>query len=165
MPLIKNNILARSRLIIQRSGLSLVSKLSLKIVFVEASVILLIGLFAYASFSKLLEYDYFISQISENPILKSSANWLAWFIPAVELLTCVLLLVPRIRLKGLYLSFGLMLAFTGYIYYILTLSETIPCSCGGILSQLDWESHLFFNLFFVAIALISITIEKRSKRV
>jgi len=38
-----------------------------------------------------------------------------------------------------------MTAFTVYIFLILNYSPFVPCSCGGVLEDLGWWEHLWFN--------------------
>ncbi|PWV48807.1 MauE/DoxX family redox-associated membrane protein [Chitinophaga sp. S165] len=122
----------------------------------ELSAILLTVLFTYASISKLLQYDTFKYQLGQSPFVTGYAGIVAWGIPAIELVTTALLMFPVTRMKGFYLSYGLLLLFTFYIYAILHYSYFIPCSCGGILSQMNWEQHLVFNIVFSLIALTGI---------
>jgi hypothetical protein len=55
-------------------------------------------------------------------------------------------------LWALYASLTLMTIFTAYIIAILQFSYTIPCSCGGVLSKLSWQTHLVFNIGFMVLA-------------
>lgn len=128
----------------------------LKKLLPELPAVLLTILFTYASISKLLQYDTFKYQLGQSPFVTTYSDTIAWAVPAVELLTTVLLMFPVTRLKGFYLSYGLMLLFTFYIYAILHYSYFVPCSCGGILSQMNWEQHLVFNIIFSLIALAGI---------
>lgn len=34
--------------------------------------------------------------------------------------------------------------------------HNIPCSCGGILESLGWREHLYFNLAFIALAVLAL---------
>jgi hypothetical protein len=122
----------------------------------ELPAVLLTILFTYASISKLLQYNTFKYQLAQSPFVTDYPDIIAWAIPAVELLATALLIFPVTRLKGFYLSYGLMLLFTFYIYAILHYSTFVPCSCGGILSQMNWEQHLVFNIVFSLIALMGI---------
>ena len=126
----------------------------------EVAGLLLILLFGYAAMNKLLVYDKFVVQIAQSPILEGISPWLAWMVPAVELAICVLLLMPAWRRMGLYASTILMTVFTLYIMFILWFSPEVPCSCGGILNQLDWKSHLVFNIIFTGIAAAGLMYEK-----
>ncbi len=113
---------------------------------------LFIILFVYAASSKLLDYDNFRIQLSQSPILGSVPNLISWLVPTIEITIAVMLFSSKFRLAGLYGSFTLMIVFTGYIIGITNYSEYIPCSCGGILSKMNWNQHLVFNIVFVMIA-------------
>jgi hypothetical protein len=118
-----------------------------------------ITLFIYAASSKVLEFDKFRIQISQSPLLTAFGDWIAWFVITIETLTVVFLSVRRLRIIGLYSSFGLMVAFAAYIIAIIKFSEFIPCSCGGILEHMSWNTHLIFNLVFVVLATIGVFLE------
>lgn len=118
----------------------------------------LIFLFLYASASKLLDYQRFIVQIGQSPLLADYAATLAWAVPLIEIVTAVLLFLPTSRLYGLYSSFGIMAMFTGYIYVIMNYAERVPCSCGGILNKMGWNEHLIFNICFTLLAVAGIII-------
>lgn len=126
--------------------------------------VLLILLFTYASISKLMDYNNFKFQLGRSPYVTNMSGFVAWALPLVELVTAALLTFePTVRV-GLYFSFFLMVLFTGYIYAMLHYSYFVPCSCGGILSNLDWHSHFIFNMFFTALSLIGIfLIHRKSK--
>lgn len=125
--------------------------------FILVTVLLLIFLFIYASINKLFDFYTFSFQLGKSPLIPQNlANLTAVAIPFGELLIVILLVIEKFRLAGLYLSFFIMLLFTIYLFYITQYSYYIPCSCGGILGKLDWESHIYFNLFFVAISAVSV---------
>lgn len=122
-------------------------------------------LFVYASVSKVLDYENFRVQIGQSPLLSAYAGAIAPFVIISELLISFLLLFKKLRLAGLYLATGLMVAFTVYIFLILNYSEFVPCSCGGVLEDLGWTEHLIFNIVFVFLGLIGIwSIESESGR-
>lgn len=125
---------------------------------------LLILLFAYAATTKLMIYNKFVIQIGQSPILQGISPYLAWLVPSVELIVCILLLLPMWRLFGFYAATILMAVFTLYVVAILSLSVEIPCSCGGILNLLGWKSHLVFNILFTSIALAGLLVEKRIRK-
>lgn len=127
-----------------------------KAFIVEIICFLLMLLFMYAAFSKLSDYEKFVVQIGQSPMLTNFSGFIAWFIPAIELICCILLAWPRFRLKGLYMAFSLMVMFTAYIVAITQFSEYVPCSCGGVLDKLGWTEHLIFNAFFNVLAIIGI---------
>lgn len=125
----------------------------------------LIFLFVYAALSKLTDYDLFVTQIGQSPILTTFASLLAWIVPIAELIISTLLVFERTRLAGLYSSFTILTIFTVYIFLASRFSEVVPCSCGGVLSQLSWSEHLLFNLVFLGASIIGIFVTKSQKSI
>ena len=121
-------------------------------------------LFTYAAVSKVIDYDNFGVQLGQSPLLSAYAGWLMWAVPCLELLLAILLLFGKVRLIALSLSTGLMISFTVYILIILHWTPFVPCSCGGILEQLGWEEHLYFNLLIVIIGFLGIVFGFREKQ-
>jgi uncharacterized membrane protein YphA (DoxX/SURF4 family) len=109
----------------------------------------LVFLFIYTSISKLLEYDVFTRQLSQSPFITQYAGIIAWSLPLSELVIATLLMIPKMRLTGFYISFFLLCLFTCYLIAMLNFSPFIPCSCGGILNQLSWQAHIIFNIAFI----------------
>lgn len=133
-------------------------------VLVEIIGSLLILLFVYTALSKLLEFPRFKLQLSSSPIVSNAALLTAILLPLSELIVATLLFIPRTRLAGLYGSLGLMTAFTLYITYILTLSDKVPCTCGGVIKQMGWNEHLVFNIFFTLLSLLGVILERRRRK-
>lgn len=127
---------------------------------VEILIYFFILLFLYAATSKLLTYNEFVIQIQQSPLLSDFALILAWAVPGIEIMICILLFFPKTQLSGLYASFSLMIAFTGYIIAILTFSTRVPCSCGGILEKMNWTDHLIFNVVVTLLMLLSVFAKK-----
>lgn len=119
---------------------------------IEVIVALYILLWMYAAVSKLLDFEVFSVQLKKSPVLGDNAALLAVLVPGVEIILAVLLTVPVFRLMGLIGSFLLMSAFTIYLFVITRYSSYVPCSCGGILEGLSWDSHIIFNLFFISLS-------------
>ncbi len=132
-------------------------------IILETICYLFIFLFLYAAFSKLMDVQKFQVQMSKSPLITQFAGLLAWGVPILEIIVAVFLFVPRLRLTGLYASFSLMLAFTGYIFIIQNFSPYVPCSCGGILSSMGWTSHLIFNTVFTLLAIVGILLFNRQQ--
>lgn len=122
-------------------------------------ICLLIILFIYASISKFITFESFQVQLAQSPLLTAYAAFVSYGILVLEIGVAILLISNYTRLIGLYASLALMTAFTIYIYLILNFSESIPCSCGGILEKLGWKEHLWFNIGFVVLILIGIQLE------
>ncbi len=77
-----------------------------------------------------------------------------------------MLVGQKFRLFGLWAALTLMGMFTAYIFIMLNFTSYIPCSCGGILENMGWTEHLFFNIAFVLLAITALLLLKpRSKEV
>lgn len=132
-----------------------------KEVIVTVITSLFFVLFLYAAASKLLDYQKFTVQLGQSPILMGYAGIIAWMIPSIEILICLMLAIPRAKILGLYASFGLMVMFTAYIVIALNFATRVPCSCGGILEKMGWTAHLVFNSVFVLLAIIGIILQSK----
>jgi len=117
---------------------------------------LFILLFIYAATSKLIEFEKFKVQLAQSPLLTSFTDIIAVVIPVIENIISFALLTERYRIYGLYSAFTIMVMFTVYIVAITNFSAYIPCSCGGVLSGLNWNQHLVFNIVFVGLAATAI---------
>ena len=117
---------------------------------------LFVVLFLYAATSKLIDLEKFRVEMQLSPMLTNNARWLAWAVPALEIMVCGLLLFPASRRVGLWISFSLMILFSAYIIAITQFTEDVPCSCGGILQNMTWDQHLLFNLAAVALSLFGL---------
>ncbi|PZR07651.1 MAG: hypothetical protein DI539_23405 [Flavobacterium psychrophilum] len=131
---------------------------------VEIISSLLILLFMYAAVSKLLDYETFKVQLSKSPFITQFAGVTAWSLPVGEILVGLALTFKKTRLVGLYASLFLMTMFTAYIWTMLHYSYYIPCSCGGILSKMDWNTHFWFNLGSVMLSIMGIITFVNDKR-
>lgn len=130
-------------------------------IVIKAISFLFIVLFVYAATSKLIIYEQFQIQLRESEFLSSHSELLAWLIPFIEYVIVGLFLFPKYVLTAFYGSFSIILLFTLYIIAALNFSESVPCSCGGIIAKLGWSEHIIFNLFFIALAFIGIVLIKR----
>jgi len=131
---------------------------------IEIITLLTLSLFLYAGIAKIMDYTLFREQLAESPVLKPFAGFIAMALPIVEFALVVLLLVPRWRLKGLYSSLILLSIFTVYIAVMMLTSDHLPCSCGGLLEELSWKGHIFFNGGFILLNAIAIRLEKHLKK-
>lgn len=125
---------------------------------------LLVLLFAYTAMSKLFGFAQFRAQLAGSPWLGLYAGWLAWLVPAVELVIVGMLTVNVLRRYGLYASLLLLAVFTIYIGGMLLTQQHLPCSCGGVIEKLSWKQHLVLNALFMALCGWGIIEERRIKR-
>jgi hypothetical protein len=128
---------------------------------VEIISALFILLFVYTASSKLLGYDNFKGTIIKSAFLRPYVDIVAWLVPAVELIVSISLFLPRTRLWGLFGSLGLMIAFTAYVGLLLVFEKNLPCSCGGVISNMTWTQHLIFNSLFTILAAIGIWLKQK----
>jgi uncharacterized membrane protein YphA (DoxX/SURF4 family) len=131
--------------------------------FVEIIVFLFVILFLYTGISKIMDYDIFKEQLAESPVLKPVAQLVAIGLPLLEFLLSAMLIIPRWRLKGLYFSTALMIAFTIYIIALMLFADHLPCSCGGVLAQLSWGQHIVFNSVYIVLGVIGIILERNNR--
>ena len=137
--------------------------MKLKRIIIELIEVLLILLFMYAAVSKLLDYQHFHIQLSKSPLITPYASFAAIAIPLVEIITSILLAQSRTVKIGLYASLFLLTLFTTYLIAMLNFSSYIPCSCGGILQGLSWETHIVFNLTFIVLNLLVLILGNSGK--
>jgi hypothetical protein len=114
--------------------------------------------FIYAAVYKLFDQPFFEKQLELSPLLGNFSKSTSYLVPMAEVLACILLALPKHRKCGLWFSGLIMVAFTLYILYILTLSDSIPCACGGILNSMGWTEHLVFNIVFVGMSTVALTL-------
>lgn len=120
----------------------------------------LIFLFMYAAGSKLSEFNLFRAQLSIYPFIKQMAPFLSVAIPGCEFIIVAFLLLPATRKTGLYASLITLLVFTVYLVIMVTTQNNLPCSCGGVISQLTWQQHILFNFFFIILSWLGLYLEK-----
>lgn len=134
-----------------------------KSVVVDIVTILLIILWIYAAFSKLLDYSNFSIELGKSPLLTSFAPVVAVGVPLLEIGLAIMLLIERTKFIAIVMSTSLLLLFTCYLFIILNYSSYIPCSCGGILGHLGYKEHIVFNLILFALGVVSILFYKLEK--
>ena len=122
---------------------------------------LFVLLFLYTAIMKLRDSHLFIASMSHTPILRPFATFLAAVIPGVEIAISMLLFIPVTRFWGLLLATGLMALFTLYVAWILYSMKKLPCSCGGVIQQMNWRQHLLFNFSFLVAGIVSILAYKK----
>jgi uncharacterized membrane protein YphA (DoxX/SURF4 family) len=118
-------------------------------------------LFIYTAVSKLLDFEKFRAVIGQSPLITGFAAPLSILVPVSEIVIGAMVLIPRYRTKGLYASFAMMMMFTAYIIVLVTLSDQVPCSCGGVIAKMTWDQHLYFNIFFMILALVGMLLQSK----
>jgi putative oxidoreductase len=127
--------------------------------------VLLVLLWLHSGGSKLADLEEYERSMRLQTPLRLIADLLIWILPPLEGLMAVTLIIPRTRRFGFYGSFILLLSFTIYIGLIITGNfPREPCSCGGIIRQLNWRQHFVFNLFFLAVSVTGIFLQGNSSK-
>ncbi|SEN72108.1 Methylamine utilisation protein MauE [Chitinophaga rupis] len=126
---------------------------------------LLIILFFYTGVMKIIDHDTFQFDLINAPIISKLSTLVYAVIPSVEVLTAILLLFNKTQKIGLWSSFVLMTVFTIYVGGILLKGGHRPCTCGGVIRAMSWETHLVFNILFTTIALLGIVLNKKLGRI
>lgn len=126
---------------------------------------LLLLLFLYTALSKLLDMQGFREQVHLQVLPAWAADLLVLVLPPMELLAAGLLFFHKTRLAGFCLAGGLLVLFTGYVALVLLHAfGSVPCSCGGVLKTMNWQTHLYFNLAFTLLSLAGIALTYSAKR-
>lgn len=122
---------------------------------IDICIAMIVLLFAYTAVSKLLDYQRFVFQmrLAPLPLMRTIAPVLGIVMPVIELMIVLGLLFKLFRLKALYATVALLAAFEVYITGMMLTGRHLPCTCGGIISEMGWGQHLLFNAVFIAIAL------------
>lgn len=124
---------------------------------------LFILLWTYSGLTKYIEHEKFITSLKASSITAPAAKMISWFIPSTELIAAFCLLMPVFRRVGIWLSSITMICFTLYIGYMLLFVPNLPCSCGGLIEQMSWETHLWFNIGLLGLAVWGIRLLKINK--
>lgn len=132
-----------------------------KEIIIDIVTYLFIILFMYTAASKLLTVESFASTLAKSPLIGSLNMVVAYTIPIAEILISLALIFQTLRKVGLWASFLLMLAFTSYLVYMVFSGSTLPCHCGGVISSMSWQQHIWFNLGFLALAITGLGLYKK----
>ena len=122
---------------------------------------LFILLFLYTGLNKIIDHEKFYWALYKSPLLKITAPVLSWLVPVGEIAMTVALFIPRTRRLGLICSFITMAIFTVYVGFMLYFRSDRPCTCGGIIQQMTWHQHLYFNAGFTLLALLGLWLDKK----
>ena len=130
-------------------------------VIADFSAYLFIVLFMYTAGSKLFALKSFAATLAKSPLIGNLNIIVAWTIPLVEIILSIMLVFPQIRKAALRGSLLLMSIFTCYLIYMVYSGHELPCHCGGVISSMTWQQHIWFNLGFVALAIGGLVANKK----
>jgi putative oxidoreductase len=142
-----------------------------KTMVVDLISCLYICLFLYTGLFKLVNNADFRTTLLHHHLLWRYAGLISIVIPTVELLIASALLLPfytqatLLRKWGLRTGTALMAVFSIYVAGMLIFSRhDLPCSCGGIIQQMNWHQHLYFNIAVTALGILAIILHKNELR-
>lgn len=118
----------------------------------------LVILYFYTLIHKLMDLGFLEENLRKSSLLADYAPIVKYILPAIEIIVIILLVVNKFALKGLYFSLLLLLSFTFYLIALNNFSFFEGCSCGGIFNEMDYQTHVFVNIAFIVLNLISIII-------
>jgi len=129
---------------------------------VEVIAALFILLFLYTAINKSFKIQPTVEVLKLLPLTNTIPEVIAWTIVTAEYLVSALLFFQKTKKTGLYCSLSLMVAFTLYIGYMMIFAPSLPCTCGGIISKLNWKEHLLLNGSLIFLLITSVLL-MRSK--
>jgi len=114
---------------------------------------LMMGLWLFVAHNKIMDFDQNIEGMLRQTFPRAFAIFLAYAVPASELIAALLIGYKPTRLIGLGLSALLMLVFTAYVGLAIlhVWSDKLPCNCGLII-QIGWKKHFVLNVFLLLIS-------------
>jgi len=111
---------------------------------------MLLILWAYSFFMKLLWWDQWRQQIRNQVFSESLTQVLLYAIPLLFLLVLAGLFIKRINFWAVMASLALLLSFNIYIISIWThVFERIPCACAAFIPGLTWVQQFSINLLLI----------------
>lgn len=127
----------------------------------DAITFIFIMLFIYTAASKIMTFASFEKVLGRAPLIGQFNTLIAYLIPTIESIISIILLFNSTKRIGLLLSLGLMIIFTIYLIYMISLGVPLPCHCGGVISLLTWKQHIAFNLVFIVLAILGLKIYRK----
>lgn len=122
-------------------------------------------LFCYASISKILDFRNFQSQLGQSPGLAGYEIVVAYGIISLQMIAVILLCFRTSRFLGLWITFGILSVFAGYVAFILIYNKNLPCTCIGLFEKISWKENLILNIGLMTIALAGIfSAQKRNQK-
>ena len=131
-----------------------------KAIFADVIIYSFIILFIYTATNKIESYSSFKLVLSKSVLIGKYNVFVAWAVPAVEIIISALLVFPRTRKVGLISCLAIMLVFTAYLIYMINSGTQLICTCGGVLSSLTWKQHIWFNAVFILLAVTGLKFYK-----
>lgn len=130
---------------------------------IDLAVYLFIILFMYTAASKLFTIKSFAATLAKSPLIGDYDLLVAWAVPLIEMGITFLLIMPFTRKAGMTASLSLMVTFTVYLLYMVLSEHKLPCHCGGAISNMTWQQHIWFNVLLIILAASSLVLINKKK--
>ena len=116
--------------------------------FSNGLVVVLLLVFSYSFFAKVLNFNQFSVDILASPLIAAHfVNPVRFLVPGIELLIILLILSPY-RIWGYYLAFYVMIVFTTYFILFYQVAQS-SCGCGKLFEDLGYYPHLGVNIVLI----------------
>lgn len=138
-----------------------------KKLLIEIIASLLVILFLYTGLNKLFEHTTFRYQLSISPwpLLASLSGIVSWALPIGEVLLAAMFLITAFRMTAFIASAILFATFLAYLGILLSSGTNLPCTCGGIISSMSWNAHLWFNIACLLLCIAGIFLVRNTYRI
>jgi hypothetical protein len=124
-----------------------------KALIVDFAVYAFIFLFLYTAINKIWKFKSFVFVMGHMPVVgETFGTFIGYFIPTIEIIISILLIIPKTKRLGLLTALILMISFTLYLIFMFFYAKHLPCNCGGVISRMTWGQHIWFNIAFILLA-------------
>ncbi|MDR3715804.1 MAG: MauE/DoxX family redox-associated membrane protein [Puia sp.] len=128
---------------------------------ITASIAYLFALlFLYTGFSKIIDLTVFKEELSLSEFIRPFATFVVVVLPPIEIVSAIMLIIPRSRKKGFVVSLALMVLFTLYVSANLLLNNHALCGCGGGVERLSPSQHLGLNGILIGLAVLGLYLSR-----
>lgn len=123
------------------------------------------AMIVFALYQQLKDFHAFMVSINEQPLPKSLLYYVVSGVLVMETMILILLIIPKMRIKGLQWTIGFLTCISLYIMLIqMNAFGAVPCSCAGLLESGSWWPQFWFNLIFLAAALTALQLHRSIQR-
>ncbi|WP_343669711.1 MauE/DoxX family redox-associated membrane protein [Chitinophaga sp.] len=138
-----------------------------KKLLIEIIASLLVILFLYTGLNKLFEHATFRYQLSISPwpLLAAWSGIVSWALPIGEVLLAAMFLITAFRMTAFIASAILFAGFLVYLGILLSSGSHLPCTCGGIISSMSWNAHVWFDAACLLLCIAGIYLVHNTYRI
>lgn len=120
----------------------------------------LITFLGYTFVNKLINFDAFLINIAKTGAFNGNIIYAVAFYALITEMLSILLLVINEKV-GHIVTLAVILSYTLYIIFLVSIGKYEVCGCGGILNRLPFMWHFIINIIIVSSLLFVCTNEKK----